>query len=154
MTRRSRCALLGAVAIALGCSGCGRVAGEGSRRLKLEAPRWWFSYLPLRLVATPKGVLVDQRFSLSVFAGPSLIGQREMDGEAITIWIPGRQVTGETATIAIKTGSERTIANIKVVSIGWLLTIGALLIATIVGSIRELRRRRARRAPSAVDPPI
>jgi protein RecA len=138
---RARLAAAGA-AVAVALAGCGRAASSGSERLALEAPRWWFSRLPVRIEAVPRGILVGREASLTVALDSNVAGRWKMAGKPTTIWVPGAQLSAGSHRIVVKTGSERSEADIQVISVIWLATPLAIAAALVAALISRWRRGR------------
>jgi recombination protein RecA len=81
--------------LVLSSAGCGKVAGSGSNRLRVDAPRWWFSLLPVRVTATPSGALAGRNATLTLAVNLNVVGERNTDGKAIAIWLPGSAFSTE-----------------------------------------------------------
>ncbi len=140
--RRGAAALLFALSTSL-LFGCGESVGEGSKRLAVAGPRWWFSHLPVALVATPSGVLAGRETSLTVAVGSNVAGKWKSAGKPTRIWIPGRHFELGANLVAIKTGTERTTLNVQVISGVWLAMPVAISIAIAWALVSRWRRRRA-----------
>jgi hypothetical protein len=123
--------------------GCGESVGRGSDRLVLEAPKWWFQWLPVAVEARPAGLLAGREASLAVAVGSNVAGRWESKGEPMTIWIPAAFFETGANQVTIKTGSERSTAEVQIVSFGWLATLVVLLSLIAVYVVRALLRRRA-----------
>ena len=123
-------------------SACGKSVGEGSKRLAVEAPRWWFSHLPVAVEVTPSGLLEEHEVTLAVSVGSNLAGRWELKGEPETIRIPGSYFSPGRNRIAVKSGSERTVVDVAVVSVVWLLAIIVLGLALAGTLFTRWRRRR------------
>jgi hypothetical protein len=143
--------LAACLAATLALAGCGRAAGSGSDRLRLSAPSWWFSRLPLAVEATPAGALAGREATLTVAVDANVIGRREMKKEPLTLRVPGRHLTPGVRAIAVKTGSERSVVSVRVVSVGWLAT--PLALGAALGAARLARRRRSAGASTLASSP-
>jgi hypothetical protein len=127
--------------LALALAACGRAASAGSDRLAIEAPRWWFSRVPVRITAVAKGALAESRASFAVAVELNESGRFEMTGERTAISIPGSFFSAGWNEIAVKTGTERATARVRIVPIAWLVA-PSLFVAAFVAAL-ILRRRKA-----------
>jgi hypothetical protein len=128
--------------LALALAGCGRAASSGSERLELEAPRWWFSRLPVRIEAVPRGILAGREASLTVSVDSNVAGRWKTEGKPTTIWIPGTDLAPGSHRILVKTGSERSEVDVQLISIVWLATPLAIAAALAAALISRWRRGR------------
>lgn len=144
MTAVARRPLLTLAFAAFLCGACGQSVGEGSKRLVVEAPKWWFQLLPVPVAAKPAGALAGRAAGLTVAVGSNVAGRWETKGTPITIRIPANYFTVGTNRVSVKTGTERSAVDVQIVSFFWLAT-PALLVGLIVAYfVAALRRRRAR----------
>ena len=141
MTPRAARAALAALApiLLLALAGCGRAPAANSDRLELEAPRWWFSVLPVRLTAVPKGALAELKPSLTVAVNLNVAGNPKLAGGKTAIWIGGDHFSTGTNEVVVKTGLERAAAQVQIVSIVWLLAPLAITAAIVVELVRRKR---------------
>jgi hypothetical protein len=136
-------AAVGLVACAaLALLGCGESVGRGSDRLVLEAPKWWFQWLPVAVEAKPAGLLAGREASLAVAVGSNVAGRWASKGEPLTIWIPAAFFETGANQVSIKTGSERSTAEVQIVSFGWLAMLVVLVSLIVIYVVRALLRRR------------
>jgi hypothetical protein len=144
VNRRRLAALVLALA-ASGLGGCGKSVGEGSDRLLLKGPRWWFSRLPVVIEATPSGVLAGRDTTLTLFVGANAAGRREMKKRATRIWIPGGYFSTGANQVTVKTGSERSELRVQVVSVLWLVALVTISGALAAALVSQWRKRRVAR---------
>ena len=141
MTPHGARAALAALApiLLLALAGCGRAPASNSDRLELDAPRWWFSLLPVRVTASPKGALAERQPMLTVVVNPNVVDSRKLAAPKTAIWIGGGHFSTGTNEVVIKTGSERSSAQIQIVSIVWLLAPLVIAAAIVVELVRRKR---------------
>jgi len=132
--------------LVLSSAGCGKVAGSGSNRLRVDAPRWWFSLLPVRVTATPSGALAGRNATLTLAVNLNVVGERNTDGKAIAIWLPGSAFSTGANEVVVKTGTERSTVSVQVISAIWLVLPLAISVAIVLALFARLRERRRARA--------
>jgi hypothetical protein len=146
LTRPARATLALVACATAALLGCGKSVSQGSDRLVLEAPKWWFQYLPVAIEARPAGLLAGREASLTVAVGSNVAGRWETEGEPTAIRIPATYFEPGANLVSVKTGSERSTAEVQIISFVWLAMPAALVVLIAIYVVSALvRRRRARR---------
>jgi len=106
--------------------------------------------VPVRVTATPKGALAERQPTLTVAVNLNMTGSRKLAGPKTAIWIGGGRFSTGANEVVIKTGSERSSAQIQVVSIVWLFAPLVIAAAIVVELVRR-KRASERKADSAAE---
>jgi hypothetical protein len=130
-------ALLVAAAAVAGCT----AESTGSERLSVRAPAWSLAGRGLTLEVTASGALAERRSSLVVAVDGRMVSRESVEGGRATIAIAAEALPVGRSVISVKTGSERSVVEVRVLPVayafGAAVAAAALLIAAVL-----LRRRR------------
>lgn len=139
-----------AIFVALAVAGTARAvpAADGevpSERLVVTGPAWSIEARPLTLAVETRGALAERPASLLVFVDGRQVAEAKTEGNTARVEVPGAALAAGSRRILIKTGSERSWIDVRVLPRLWLWGGGAVLLAGAVGIAAVARRSRSRR---------
>jgi hypothetical protein len=115
---------------------------ERSERLVLTGPTVAIEGRPLALRVETRGALSGQPVRLLVFVDDRLLDEILTDGARAHVEVPAASLAAGRRRILVKSGSERTWTEVRVLPRAWLWGAGALLLGAAAAAAALARRRR------------
>jgi hypothetical protein len=133
--RAATAALL--LAVAGGCA----ARSAGSERLALRAPAWIVAGGGLTVEVRASGALAESRSSLVVAVDSQVVSRAKLEAGRASIAIAAADLPAGRRSISVKTGSERSVVELRVVPAAWAAAVAGA--AAVVVALVWRRRRRA-----------
>lgn len=145
MSRAPAAAILVALALAATARAVPAADEEPSERLVLTGPAWSIEGRPLTLAVETRGALAEQAVGLLVFVDGRHVAVAKTRGNTVRVEIPAAALPAGSRRILVKTGSERSWLEVRILSRASLWAGATSLVAATVGIAAVARRRRRRR---------